>query len=83
LTPFEREYGKRDLPGAWLDGKALRRKLREVSVVRAGEEEEVEVVTTPAEEEGKGLEDEVARMKAVDKDIRITRLMVHPIKVSP
>lgn len=69
-----------------MDGRALRRKLREVSVARGvGDEQEVDGVITPGEEKeekGMGL-DGKARVGEVEKDIRVTRLMVHPIKVSP
>ena len=73
MTPFEREYGKPDLPGAWLDEKVLSRKLRKVSVAQAAGDEE----------EAKALDDEAARGEEDEKDIRVTRLMVHPIKVRP
>ena len=66
-----------------MDGKVLSRKLRKVSVARAaGDEQEKAMIPTSAEKEAKALDDEAAREEEVEKDIRVTRLMVHPIKVS-
>jgi hypothetical protein len=83
LTPFEREYGVPDLPGGWpgfdieLDDETLRRRLvvgKDSTVESAMNSEKIEVVSM--DEQERPIERESRR------DIRVTKLVVHPIKVS-
>ena len=69
-----------------MDGKTLKRRLREVEGVRQREDEDGLEGSMPLEEDGIALEDGTDEDEeevgvVVEKDIRVTRLMVHPIKV--
>ena len=70
LTPFEQEYGKPDLPGGWLDEAVLRQKL--VDAVKDGHTK----LSSEVSEESDDVEG------SWERDIRVTKLMIHPIKVS-
>lgn len=91
MTPFEREYGVPDLPGGWpgcvfdlkfeLDEAALRQKL---DVVKDGHATVIsdELATSDFDSINRGDEEDLAVDMDRDRDIRVTKLVVHPIKVS-
>lgn len=68
LTPFEQEFGRPDIPGGWFDDVALRQKL--VDAVKDGQ---------ASLSNGNAVEEAGVSW---DRDIRVTKLVVHPIKVS-
>jgi hypothetical protein len=65
ISPFEQEFGKKDLPGGWFDKDALHARLAET----AGQKAKVE-------------HDDQEFGREWERDIRVTQLMIHPIKVN-
>jgi hypothetical protein len=83
LTPFEQDYGVPDLPGGWpwfeIDEAALRQRL--VEAVKDGHATLISETSslsssTPCKAGADGVN------RSSDRDIRVTKLVVHPIKAS-
>jgi hypothetical protein len=82
-TPFEQEYGVPDLPGGW-PGCVSDLKVRDLTAKSfMGSANGVELDKVDEVDEQKRSSDpQRESLRDRDRDIRITRLVVHPIKVS-